>query len=484
MRLLIRALILVALLPLALACVGCGLRRTPNLERIFSAARERQGKRPVIVIPGVLGSQLVNAQTGEVVWPSVFRSSNDDLDLPISPDLAANRDNLVAVRILDVAKFARYSPEVYVYYDLLQALQRFGGYREGNWDNPPASGDRDTFYVFAYDWRRDNVESARELYRRVEELKRKLNRPDLRFNILAHSMGGLVARYAAMYGDADLPKDDAAVAPTVTWAGAKFINKVFLFGTPNVGSAEAFASLLEGYSVTDGLRRRVGLLNKLSGADVVTAPSVFQLMPHAGTERFLDANLKPLDVDLYNAVTWRKYNWPTAARISKEADEPGKAAATEESIARSETYLDAVLRRAKLFHQALDSQSTSGQVPVRFFVFGGDCEETLAAPLLLQDAKRPGRWITLFRPRKLRASDGRQFSRDEVTRAMFEAGDGSVTRSSLLGENLSGQRRSALYKTPLPIQYAVFACDAHGNVPNNKTLQDNALTLLVSEALD
>ena len=99
--------VLIVLL-LALAFVGCGLRRTPNLERIFSAARARQGKRPVIIIPGILGSQLVNAKTREVVWPSVFRSSDDDLDLPISADLASNRDDLVASRILDVAKFARY----------------------------------------------------------------------------------------------------------------------------------------------------------------------------------------------------------------------------------------------------------------------------------------------------------------------------------------------------------------------------------------
>ncbi len=476
----IRIFFLIAFL--TFACIGCGLRRTPNLERIFSAARVREGKRPVIIIPGILGSQLVNAKTGEVVWPSVFRSADDDLDLPTSPDLAANRDSLVAGRILDVAKFARYSPEVYVYYELLQALHRYGGYREGSWDSPVAGGDQDTFYVFAYDWRRDNVESARELCRRVEELKRKLNRPDLRFNILAHSMGGLVARYAAMYGDADLPRDAEDLKPT--WDGARFINKVFMFGTPNEGSAEAFASLLEGYSVTDGVRRRVGLLNKLSGADVATAPAAFQLMPHAETERFLDKNLQPLKVDLYDPATWQKYGWPTAERISKSLDEAEKSASEKANTDRSENYLAAVLRRTKLFHQALDLMPRSAQAPVRFFVFGGDCEETLSAPLILEDEKRPGRWLTLFRPRKLRTSDGRKLSRKDVTRAMFDAGDGSVTRSSLLGENLTGQRGTPLYNTPLPINYAVFACDAHGNVPNNKILQNNALTLLIGEAIE
>ncbi len=250
---------------------GCGARRTPDLARIFAGAKAREGKRPVIVIPGVLGSQIVNRRTGEVVWPSAFRSSDDGLNLPTTPDLASNRDDLVASKIIETAKLARLAPEVYVYRALLWALENFAGYREGEWDAPPADGDRDTFYVFPYDWRRDNVETAQEFVRRVEELKRKLGRPDLRFNVVAHSMGGLVARYAAMYGDEDLPPE--GTAPTPTWEGAAHVNKIFMFGVPNEGSAEAFTTLTEGYSVTEGLRRRVRLLNKLSREDVLTAPS-------------------------------------------------------------------------------------------------------------------------------------------------------------------------------------------------------------------
>ena len=168
---------------------------------------------------------------------------------------------------------------MYVYQELLDALRRYAGYREGDWDMPPENGDRDTFYIFPYDFRRDNVETARELVRRIEELKRKLGRPDLRFNIVAHSMGGLVARYAAMYGDADLPA--APVAPQPTWAGASSINKIFMFGTPNEGSAEAFVTILEGYSVTEGLRPRVRLFNKLTPEDAVSIPSAFILRTEA-----------------------------------------------------------------------------------------------------------------------------------------------------------------------------------------------------------
>src|SRR5215216_2890370 len=228
-----RSTFIVVVIAQALTLAGCGARRTPDLGRIFAGVRERKGKRPVIVIPGILGSRIVNRRTGEVVWPSAFRSDVDGLSLPTTPDLAANRDELVAGRIVEAARLAKIAPEVYVYHHLLRALEDYGGYREGDWANPPAGGDQDTFYVFAYDWRRDNVESARLLVKKVEALKLKLGRPDLRFNVVAHSMGGLVARYAAMYGDRDLAPEP--VAPQPTWAGASFVDKIFMFGTPNGG---------------------------------------------------------------------------------------------------------------------------------------------------------------------------------------------------------------------------------------------------------
>jgi hypothetical protein len=65
---------------------------------------------------------------------------------------------------------------------------------------------------------------------------------------------------------------------------------------------------------------------------------------------------------------------------------------------------------------------------------------------------------------------------------MYAPGDGRVTRDSLMGVGLGrGGRASALYETPLPVAYAAFACDLHSDLQNNRTLQDNALTLLVGE---
>lgn len=410
------------------------------------------------MIPGILGTELMNPKTGETVWPSAFRTSQEGL--PISPDLAANRDDLIPGKIIETVKLARLLPEVYVYRDLLVALRRYAGYRDGDWNNPAADGYEDTFYVFPYDWRQDNVSNARELIRRISQLKTKLQRPDLKFNVVAHSMGGLIARYAAMYGDADLPPGDGPIQPT--WLGAAHISKIVMIGVPNEGSADAFATLVEGYSITEGLRRRVPLLNKLTAEDVVSAPAVFQLMPHARAVRFLDENLQPLTVDLYDQEVWKRYGWSV---IYSSAD------FRRHHASDLDAYLSATLQRARRFHESLDAMRPEN-TPVILLAIGGDCEQTLSSPVILRDQKR-NRWVTLTRPREYRTSSGVKISKQKATDAMYAPGDGRVTRESLLGENI--------FKSLS--RYAVFGCDLHGQLPRNQILQDNALTAIVGEVI-
>ena len=429
----------------------------------------------MIVIPGILGTELINSKTGETVWPSAFRTEQEGL--PISPDLAANRDDLVPGKILETVRLARVLPEIYVYRDLLEALRRYAGYREGDWENPGANGHQDTFYLFPYDWRKDNVANARELVRRVERLKTRLQRPDLKFNIVAHSMGGLIARYASMYGDADLPEGEERIQPT--WAGAAHISKIVMIGVPNEGSTDAFASLLEGYSVTEGLRRRVPLLNKFTAEDIVTAPSVFQLLPHRDAVKFLDENLQAIEIDLYNVEVWKRYGWTVIYSSPDFRRRHTQAVGTNGDGDELDAYLAATLRRARRFHQALDAVENTNS-PVVLLAIGGDCEETLNSPVILRDEKR-NRWLTLTRPREYRTSTGQKISKKQATAAMYTPGDGRVTRSSLLGENLF-KARDAVTGFTLS-RYAVFGCDLHGQLQRNKTLQDNTLTAIVGEVI-
>lgn len=457
---------------------GCiSPRRTPNLEQIFAAARTSTGKRPVIVIPGILGTELINPETKEIVWPSAFRTRNEAL--PMMPDLSANKDALVAGNIIEKLKLARVLPEVYIYRDLLETLRHTAGYKQRDWEDVGPGGDQDSFYVFPYDWRQDNVSNARELVRRVERLKVRLNRPDLKFNIIAHSMGGLIARYAAMYGDADLPEGDGAISPT--WAGAAHISKIVMIGVPNEGSADALGTLLDGYSVTEGIRRKVPLLNKLTAEDAVSSPALFQLLPHSGTERFLDENLNPVALDLYDVQVWKTHKWSPLFSpdfIRRSSNEHG-ASSYEERARQLEIYLVATLKRTKRFHQALDAIGEASS-PVTLMAIGGDCEETLNAPIIMRDEKRD-RWTTLIRPRQYRTNAGVKFSKKQVTAAMYLPGDGRVTRASLLGENVMRSRHE---QTGVTLSlYAVFGCDLHGQLPRNKSLQDNALTTIVNEVV-
>ena len=167
-------------------------------------ATVKTGKAPLIIVPGLTGSELVNRENGNVAWFQRSRAKDDDIRLPISPVLRRNRDKLVAGDIIRNVKFLKFLPEIEIYDKLIDALEKRGGYKEGKWNAPPKDGYQDTFYVFAYDWRLDNVENARLLMKKIKALKTKLRKPNLKFNVVAHSMGGLVTRYAAMYGDADL----------------------------------------------------------------------------------------------------------------------------------------------------------------------------------------------------------------------------------------------------------------------------------------
>jgi len=469
----ISVFLLAVLVVMSTGCIAA--RRDPNLQQIFSTARATTGKRPVIIIPGILGSELINSKTKENVWPTPFRTSQEGL--PMNPDLSLNSDDLIPGKIIETVKLAKVLPEVYVYRDLLDALRNYVGYHEGDWENPKTGDDKDTFYVYAYDWRKDNVANARELVKRLARLKEKLGRSDLRFNVVAHSMGGLIARYAAMYGDADLSTLEAPVQPT--WAGAVHINKIVMIGVPNEGSADAFATLIEGYSITEGLRRRIPLLNKLTAEDAVTAPAVFQLLPHGEAVKFLGENLQPVDIDLYDPAVWKKYGWspifdPGFRRHHPDPQERlGNNFAPDDGPTNLDLYLEATLKRTRKFHEALDA---AGPVPspVTLLAIGGDCEETLNSPVILRDAKH-NQWKTLVRPHEYRSTTGVKYSKRQVTEAMYAPGDGRVTRASLLGMNGNGAR--------LSLAYAVFGCDLHGQLQRNKTLQDNALSAIVQEVL-
>jgi hypothetical protein len=204
-------------------------------------------------------------------------------------------------------------------------------------------------------------------------------------------------------------------------------------------------------------------------------PSLFQLLPHARTEKFYDENLNPLNIDLYDIATWKKYGWSIYGDANFEKE------FSEAEAGRFETYLALILRRAKRFHQALNVKNTK-RSSVGFSLIGSDCKDTLDAVVIYKDIKKD-KWITQADTNSFRNSKNEKVESGQLKNIMLMPGDGSVTRRSLLAETLAeDKRQSTLFDSALPLTSAFFICEDHDKLTGNLTVQNNFLTALVSEA--
>lgn len=422
----------------------------------FALCIEAQGKNPVILVPGLTGSELLHKETGERVWFRAIKSKKEDLRLPISADLSKNRDDLIPGDILRTIKVGPFAITD-VYGGFVASMQARGGYTEEKWASPSANGYRDALYVFTYDWRLDAVDNARRLFNDVEALKIKLKKPDLKFDIVAHSLGGIISRYAAMYGNADLPTDMRGIKPT--WAGAKHFNKIVLMGTPNEGSVLSLSSLTNGLSV-GGVRIDLPFLEDTSKFTVFTIPSAYQLLPAPGTFKVYDDRLEPLEIDIYDPKVWKTYGWS----IIDDKDFPDRFSAAE--IKSAESYFRAVLDRAKRMHLALGANA--GTSPgISFQVLGADCKSALDSIVLYKD-QMTDKWVTLFRPRGFTRWDGEKISTSELQKLMMAPGDGVVTRRSL-----ETRRPGSIGELP-----GKFICSDHARLAANTQIQDHIIAWL------
>ena len=426
------------------------------------------GKTPIIIIPGLTGSDLYNNKTGEEVWFKSRRSKDDDLRLPMSANLARNRDNLVTRDILRSVKVFKFLPDTEIYERLIYALETRGGYREAKWATATKDDLQDTFYVFPYDWRRDNVENARLLIRTVAGLKQRLGKPDQKFSIVAHSMGGIISRYAAMYGDADIAPGD----PKPTWAGAKDFDKIFLVGTPNAGSVSALNALLNGYGFVGGKASGINLpfVQNIDRFDVFTIPSSFQLLPHEGSLMAYDEDMQPLKLDLYEPETWEQYGWS----IWKDPDFTKKFSNAEQRNARP--YFLAALARAKRLQAALDA-NTLEKPPVSFYLMGAECKDTPHAMLVYHNAKKE-RWEVVFKDESINIANGGKITDQQMKNLLYSKGDGVVPKRSLTMETVIAAGK----KNVLPYTAELYQCESHSKLITNPEIQDKLFLLLTESA--
>jgi pimeloyl-ACP methyl ester carboxylesterase len=454
-----RFLILMTLAAVTAAMsTSCAERRQPDMTHAMALADMGGTRPPLILIPGFMGSRLRDPHTHKIAWGTMANvlmgGDTDDLALSIdpSPD-GVPGESLVPYQIYGSLWGVDY------YRAVLRSLKEAGGYQIGDIDHPRPG---DNAFVFIYDWRRDNVETARRLADTIENLKRARGNPSERFDLVAHSQGGLIARYYIKYGADDVLASGPPFVPTM--AGAPNVNKVILIGTPNQGCLESLRILHLG--VKKGFR-------PMRPEVVFTMPSVFQMLPLPGLAVFVDTRGAPLPLDLYDTATWEREQWSvfapeTQKRIARRlaADEAGMA--RHNGVLRR--FLEERLDNARRFHEAIDAPEIGG-ARVEYHAFGSDCRSTRKVAIV---RRRPGAPELLFDDERIPG----QGIRERLAGVLYGPGDGVVLMQSLLGISSSAQ--------PEPVEFssAFFVCGQHGVLPNNTVFQNNLLYLLLMKGTE
>ncbi len=204
---------------------------------------EFRPERPLVLVPGLLGSRLcrpdpANPAQMQVVWGTL--GALRQFPTLRVPHESGGTDDIVPCGIVrEIVYLGLFSQDVYA--PVIRHLEQTG-YRV----------DRDLF-IFSYDWRRSVFDNAQALDRFVREKV-----PDGKVDIVAHSLGALVARVYV-----------------VDRGGADRVARLFSAGAPFQGSVKVFETIDKGW----------GALNPVMGGlegfrrTMLSFPSVFELMP-------------------------------------------------------------------------------------------------------------------------------------------------------------------------------------------------------------
>jgi hypothetical protein len=168
-----------------------------------------------------------------------------------------------------------------------------------------------------------------------------------------------------------------------------------------------------------------------------------------------------MDVDLHDPRTWERFGWGPWHPTDPLHPAP-------EDLDRAREFLSATLSRARAFQRAL-SHAPDSPCPARVLVFGGDCLATVGrgvAPEL------PGQ------PPRLEPAN------EDEARLLYEAGDGRVTRSSVLVSYLAtGERDEHPHDNGIPeLSHAFFGAADHHGLYAEPTFQSALLRQLLRPA--
>jgi pimeloyl-ACP methyl ester carboxylesterase len=409
--------------------------------RLIRASPHDPSLPATVIVPGILGSQLLRPD-GTEAWLNLGNALGyHDIGLPLALPLSESRDDLKPGPLLGTDRILPRMFGFTEYADVVDLLEDAGFLRDRRLDGHPE------YRIFSYDWRRDLVEAARALHETLEALAEARRDPQARFNLIGHSMGGLVARYYLRYGTAE-PADDAPV----TWAGARRIANLVLVAVPNGGSVHSFEAILNG--------NRVGFSYTTLAAPVIARmPAIYQLLPTEGTQVLVDAKGENVACEILDPSTWQRFGWgpyhTPSRRYEDEVERPA-------DVEKQREFLAAALARAKAFHRAL-ARKPETSCPARVVLLGGDCLPTLGRALVPAQKGLLPRFV----PRS-----------EEEAAAMMEAGDGRVTRASVLASHLADGDESDTGGLP-EVSHAFFGSADHHGIYREPTFQSILLRLLL-----
>ena len=453
---------------LAAICIpsaSCEAHREIPLETIYGqrARATATTRTPVVVVPGILGSKLVDRASGRVVW-GAFQFGAVDADVPADArlfsmpmregvPLAQLTDDIDAPDALDTVKFdigLFRGLELGAYVDLLQALAA-GKYRDSALAPPDENavkygGLHYTCWQSPYDWRREISESARALDERIKSLQETVRAQrglpkdaDVKVDLLCHSMGGLLGQWYLRYGAMRLP--DEGPAPEPTWEGARNIRRFIMVGTPSGGSTNILPKLRDGLDLNP-------LFPFFRPSLIGTFPAMYQLIPPDDLARVVDGTGRP--IAMHDVATWERLRWGLADPAQDEfiawLIPEARDAATRRQIALD--HLRKCLDAAARFHEALRRPSKP-PAHLRRVLFAGDAIMTPSV---------------------------REIGPDGTLRVRERApGDGEVTRASALGDAAVAGDPAAPADRWLDFDMVVFLPYEHLELVGQPLFVDNLL---------
>lgn len=436
----------------------------PDLKRLYMESMMVNDQPPVIFIHGVLGSKLKDVETGEDLWPGnisrLLLHDYADIAYDINPDtLEPLPSHAFAYEISDGAAGKDF------YGKIVRTLSDVGGYKLTKVGGKVNTLQKN-YYVFHYDWRQDNVVSAGLLAEFIEQIRVDYNNPDLKVDIVAHSMGGLIARYYLRYGNQDVIGDND-FDQKLNMYGAERVRRVILLGTPNLGSVKTLNLFIQGVDIG---------IHSIGTETLASMPSLYQLFPHPLVNWIVKSDGMPLKRDLFDVNIWRSFRWsifdPKVRQRILEGFED--KAAGEKHLQLMEQYFEKNLERARRFVWSL-SIPLPEKHP-KLIIFGGGCTLT-SARIVVEEVN--GESMVRMYPKEIT----QPVNDVDYDALLLEPGDGSVTKASLLGRNTldpSVKRHEYIH---VPIKQSFFLCESHNSLTGNLNFQDNLLnTLLTRDA--